>query len=131
MLPEAISFQPSGQLEGNLKRKEELKIFQNSMNCTKFQINGYNENRAKMKVHSYECLHKKLQRSHTHQLTACQKALVQIEAQPPKINRQQEMIKLKTKINKKIKDNKTKNQATNIWFFEEIIRMDKTFFKTN
>ena len=62
---------------------------------------GYNENRAKMKVHSYECLHKKLQRSHTHQLTACQKALVQIEAQPPKINRQQEIIKLKTKINKK------------------------------
>ena len=91
---------------------------------------GYNENRAKMKVHSYECLHKKLQRSHTHQLTACQKALVQIEAQPPKIKRQQEIIKIKTKINKKIKENKTKNQATNIWFFEEIIRMDKTFFKT-
>ena len=62
---------------------------------------GYNENRAKMKVHSYECLHKKLQRSNTHQLTACQKAPVQIEAQPPKINRQQEIIKLKTEINKK------------------------------
>ena len=62
---------------------------------------GYNENRAKMKVHSYECLHKKLSRSHTHQLTACQKALFQTEAQSPKINRQQEIIKLKTKINKK------------------------------
>ena len=57
---------------------------------------GYNENRPKMKFHSYECLHKKLSRSHTHQLTACQKALVQIEAQPPKINRQQVIIKLKT-----------------------------------
>ena len=91
---------------------------------------GYNENRPKMKFHSYECLHKKLSRSHTHQLTTCQKVLVQIEAQPPKINRQQEIIKLKTKINKKIKENKTKNQATNIWFFEEIIRMDKPFFKT-
>ena len=91
---------------------------------------GYNENRPKMKFHSYECLHKKLSRSHTHQLTACQKALFQTEAQPPKINRQQEIIKIKTKINKKIKENKTKNQATNIWFFEEIIRMDKTFFKT-
>ena len=30
-----------------------------------------------------------------------------------------------------MKEIKTKNQATNIWFFEEIIRMDKTFFKTN
>jgi hypothetical protein len=63
---------------------------------------------------------KKLDRAHTSSLTAHLKALEQKEANSPKSNRWQEIIKLRAEINQvETKTTIQKNQPTRIWFFEK------------
>jgi hypothetical protein len=101
---------------------------------------GHNEISAKRKTHSSECLQTKLERAHTSILTAHVKALEQKEANLPIRSRQQEIIKLRAKINqigtkrtiKRIKQNKTTpppqkkpHKITRSWFFDKINWIDK------
>jgi hypothetical protein len=83
---------------------------------------GHNENGAKRKVHSTKCPGKKLERSYTNNLTAYLRALEQKEANSPKRNRWQEIVKLRAEINQ-IEPKKTiqRISKTKIWFFERIM----------
>ena len=59
----------------------------------------HNESSAKRKTHSYKCLQKKMERAYTSSLTTHLKTLEQKEANTPKRNRWQEIIKLRAEIN--------------------------------
>jgi hypothetical protein len=90
---------------------------------------GHNESSGKRKTHSAS--KKKLTRAYTSSLTAYLKAPEQKEADTPKRNRQQEIIKLRAEINQ-IETNKQTNKKTiqrikktRSWFFEKINRIDK------
>jgi hypothetical protein len=70
---------------------------------------GHNKNSANRKIHSIDFI-KKLERSYTSNLTVHLKALEQKEANIPKRNRQQEILKLRAEINlSRNKENDTKN----------------------
>ena len=70
---------------------------------------GHNKNSANRKIHSIDFI-KKLERSYTSNLTVHLKALEQKEANTPKRNRQQEILKLRAEINlSRNKENDTKN----------------------
>ena len=61
---------------------------------------------------------KKLERAYTSSLTACLKALEQKEANSPKRNRQQDIIKLSAEINQvETKRSIQRNNQTRSWFF--------------
>ena len=81
---------------------------------------GHYGSNAKRKVLSTQCLHfKKVEKAPTSDLTEYLKALEQNEADSPRRNRRQEIIKLKVEINK-IETNKIQriNEAKS-WFFEK------------
>jgi hypothetical protein len=63
------------------------------------KLMGHNESSPKRKNHSFKSLQKKLERTHTSNLTAHLKALEQKEANSPKRSRWQEIIKLRAEIN--------------------------------
>ncbi|KAL6090741.1 hypothetical protein STEG23_013618 [Scotinomys teguina] len=69
---------------------------------------------------------KKLEKSHSNDLTAHLKALEQEEAKSPRRNRHKEIIKLRAEINK-IETKKTiqRINETKSWFFEKINKIDK------
>jgi hypothetical protein len=74
-------------------------------------------------------LGKKFERSYPNILTAHLKALEQKEANRPKKNRRQEIVKLSAEINQvETKRKNTKNQQTNSWFFEKN-KIDKPLAK--
>jgi hypothetical protein len=72
---------------------------------------------------------KKLERSHTNNLTAHLKALEQKEANMLKRNRQQEIVKLGAKINQIETKRIQRINKTNSWFFEKINKTDKPLAK--
>jgi hypothetical protein len=86
----------------------------------------HNESISKRKTHSSECLLKRLERAHTSSLTTHLKGLEQKEANSPKRSRQQEIIKLRDKINQ-VETRRTiqKINQTRSWFFEKINKIDK------
>ena len=73
---------------------------------------------------------KKLEKSHTSELTEHLKTLEQKEASSPKRTRCQEIIKLRAEINK-IETKKTiqRINETKSWFFEKINKIDKSLSK--
>jgi len=78
------------------------------------------------KIRSSECLQKKLERAYTSSLTGYLKALGQKEANTPKRSRQQEIIKLRAKINQvETKRTIQRIKKTRSWFFEKINKLDK------
>jgi 2-methylcitrate dehydratase PrpD len=92
---------------------------------------GHNESSTKRKTHSSECLHKttttkqkqtKKQYMLAVSLTAHKKALEQKEANSPERSRQQEIIKLRAKINQ-IETKRTIQflNKTRSWFFEKFL----------
>ena len=79
-----------------------------------------NESIPKGKIHSPQCLQKKLEIAHTSILTAHLNVLEQKEANSPKRNRQQEVIKLRSEINQlETKITVQRINQTRIWFFEK------------
>jgi hypothetical protein len=64
------------------------------------KLKGHKESSVKMKVHSSKYLQKKLERSHTSHFNIISKALKQKEVNTPERSRQQEIIKLRTEVNK-------------------------------
>jgi hypothetical protein len=69
---------------------------------------------------------KKLERAHISSLTTHLKALEQKEANSPKRSRQQEMIKLRGKINQvEIRRTIQRINQTRSWFFEKINKIEK------
>ena len=75
---------------------------------------------------------KKLEKSHTSELTEHLKTLEQKEANSPKRTRWQEIIKLRAEINK-IETKKTiqRINETKSWFFEKNQQNRQTFIQTN
>ena len=73
---------------------------------------------------------KKVQKVHTNDLTTHMKTLEQKEANSPWRSRQQEIIKLRTEINK-IETKRTiqRINETKSWFLEKIIKIDKSLSK--
>jgi len=73
---------------------------------------------------------KKLERSYTSNLTAHVRALEQKETKSPKMNRQQEILKLRSEINH-IKTKRTIQRISKAksWFFERINKIDKHIAK--
>jgi hypothetical protein len=73
---------------------------------------------------------KKLERAHTSSLTTCLKCLEEKEANSPKRSRQQEIIKLRGKINQ-VERRRTiqRIKQTRSWFFEKINKIDKHLAK--
>ena len=73
---------------------------------------------------------KKLEKSHTSELTEHMKTLEQKEANSPKRTRGQKIIKLRAEINK-IETKKTiqRINETKSWFFEKINKIDKPLSK--
>jgi hypothetical protein len=69
---------------------------------------------------------KKLERAHTSSLKTHLKPLEQNKANSPKRSRQQEIIKLRSKINQ-VETRRTIQRINKIrsWFFEKIIKIDK------
>jgi hypothetical protein len=75
---------------------------------------------------------RKLVRSHTNNLTARLKTLEQKEANTPKRNKYQEIIKLWAEINKlEAKRTIQRINETKSWFFEKINKIDKSLTKLN
>ncbi|XP_076422449.1 membrane-associated guanylate kinase, WW and PDZ domain-containing protein 2 isoform X12 [Peromyscus maniculatus bairdii] len=73
---------------------------------------------------------KKLEKSHTSELTTHLKALEQEEAKSPRKNRRQEIIKVRGEINKlETKRIIQKINETKSWFFEKINKIDKPLSK--
>ena len=68
---------------------------------------------------------KKLERAHTSSLTTHLKALEQKEANSPKRSRQQEIIKLRGKINQEETRTIQRINQSRSWFFEKINKIDK------
>jgi hypothetical protein len=69
---------------------------------------------------------KKLERAYTSSLTAHLKALEQKEANSPKRNRKQEIIKLRAEINQmETKRTTQRINQTRSWFFEKINKIHK------
>ena len=60
---------------------------------------GHNESMPKRKIHSSECLQKKLERADTSSLTTHLKAPEEKEANSPKRSRRQKIIKFRAEIN--------------------------------
>jgi hypothetical protein len=85
-----------------------------------------NESIPKGKIHSPQCLQKKLERTYTSSLTTHLKALEQKEANLPKRSRKQEIIKLRDEINQvETKRTIQRINQTRSWFFEKINKIDK------
>jgi hypothetical protein len=73
---------------------------------------------------------KKLERSYTNNLTAHLRALEQKEANSPKENRRQEIVKLRSEINQiEIKKIIQRIIKTKSWFIERINKIDKPLAK--
>jgi RNase P protein component len=68
---------------------------------------------------------KKLEKAHTRSLTTHLKALEQKEANSPKRSRQQEIIKLRGKINQMETRTIQRINQRRSWFFEKINKIDK------
>ena len=90
---------------------------------------GHNESSDKRKIHSImRAFIKKLESSHTNNLTAQLKALEQKEANTCKRSRWQEIIKLRAEINQ-VETNKQKTiqriNKTRSWLFEKINKIDE------
>jgi hypothetical protein len=87
---------------------------------------GHKESISTRKTHGSECLQKKLERAHTSSLTTHIKALGKKEANSPKRNRQQEIIKLRGEINQ-VETGRTIQRINQrrSWFFEKINKIDK------
>ena len=87
---------------------------------------GHNEIISKRKTHSSECLQKETRENTQEQLDNTPKALEQKEANSPKRNRQQEIIKLRGEINQvEIRRTIQKVNQTRSWFFERTNKIDK------
>jgi hypothetical protein len=87
---------------------------------------GYNESSAKRKFIALSASQKKLERAFTSRLITYLKALLQKEANIPKMNRQPEVIKPKAEINQ-VETQRTiqRINKTRSCFFEEINKIDK------
>ena len=73
---------------------------------------------------------KKLEYSHTRELTSQLKALEKLEANSPQRSRCQEIIKLRAEINKvETKETIQRINITKSWFFEKINKIDKPLSK--
>ena len=84
---------------------------------------GHNESISKRETHSSECLHKETRKS-THL-----KALEKKEANSPKRNSWQEIIKLRGKINQVETRTIQRIYQRRSWFFEKIKKIDKPLVK--
>jgi hypothetical protein len=86
---------------------------------------GHNECSPKRKTHSPNAAKKKLVRAHTSSLTAHLEALEQKEANSPKRSGQQEIIKLRAKINQ-VQTKRMIQEINQIrsWFFQKINKID-------
>jgi hypothetical protein len=87
---------------------------------------GHNESSPKRKLIALSASKKKLERAHTSSLTTQLKALEQKEANSPKRSRQQEIIKLRGKINQ-VETRRTIQRINQMrsWCFEKINKIDK------
>jgi len=80
----------------------------------------HNESCSKGKAHNSECLRKKQERAYISSLTAHLKALEQKEANTPRRNKKQEIIKLRAEINQvETKRTTRRINRTKSWFFEK------------
>jgi hypothetical protein len=87
---------------------------------------GHSESISKRKTHSSECIQKETRESTHYSLTKHLKALEQKKANSTKRSRQQEIIKVRGKINKvEIRTIQRINQMRS-WFFEKINKIDKS-----
>jgi hypothetical protein len=86
---------------------------------------GHNESISKRKTHRSECLQKKLVRAHTSSLTTHLNALEQKEANSPKWNSWQEIIKLRGEINKVETRTIQRINQTRSWYFKKINKIYK------
>jgi hypothetical protein len=86
---------------------------------------GQNESISRRETHSSTCLQKETRESTHSSLTAHIKALGKKLANSPKRNRQQEIIKLRGKINQVETRIIQRINQTRSWFFEKINKIDK------